>query len=179
VLNPEVRVIDRLRISDFTGESSNKEKKRKNRRLTTAPASRAGTRSVTTLNAEQLARKRANDREAQRAIRQRTREHIERLENRIKELSENNPESDAAFEAVQRRNAELEDELRQLRKTLYGMGEGSHSPAASQQRKYSYGLRTPRIKAHDMNPLFKIFTPVLGNNCELADNPSRWLFVRF
>ena len=92
---------------------------------------------MTTLNAEQLARKRANDREAQRAIRQRTREHIERLENRIKELSENNPESDAAFDAVQRRNAELEEELRQLRKTLYGLGEGSNSPGTSElHREY-------------------------------------------
>lgn len=134
----------------------------KNRKLTTAPASRAGTRSVTTLNAEQLARKRANDREAQRAIRQRTREHIERLENRIKELSENNPESDAAFEAVQRRNAELEEELRQLRKTLYGMGEGSHSPAASQHREYHYGLSNRMIETHVFNPLFTFFTPVIG-----------------
>lgn len=100
-------------------------------------ASRAGTRSVSTLNAEQLARKRANDREAQRAIRQRTREHIERLENRIKELSENSPESDSALEAMQRRNAELEEELRQLRKTLFGMAEGSNSPASSHHhRKY-------------------------------------------
>ena len=95
-------------------------------------ALRAGTRSVSSLNAEQLARKRANDREAQRAIRQRTREHIERLENRIKELSENNPESDAALEAVQRRNAELEEELRYLRRfTLFGMAERSSSPSSS------------------------------------------------
>lgn len=48
--------------------------------------SRAGTRSVTSLSAAQLERKRANDREAQRAIRQRTKEHIEKLEKRIEEL---------------------------------------------------------------------------------------------
>lgn len=48
--------------------------------------SRAGTRSVSTLSAAQLERKRANDREAQRAIRQRTKENTERLERRVQEL---------------------------------------------------------------------------------------------
>jgi hypothetical protein len=46
----------------------------------TETASRAGTRDVATLNPNQLARKRAHDREAQRNIRQRTRGHIESLE---------------------------------------------------------------------------------------------------
>ncbi|KAH6668486.1 hypothetical protein B0J14DRAFT_166812 [Halenospora varia] len=83
-------------------------------------ASRAGTRSVATLNEGQLARKRANDREAQRAIRQRRREHIERLEKRIKELSSegpsDDPDFDLAFKEAQRRNVELEQELAWLRK---------------------------------------------------------------
>jgi len=48
--------------------------------------SRAGTRSVSTLTAAQLERKRANDREAQRAIRQRTKENTERLERRVADL---------------------------------------------------------------------------------------------
>lgn len=51
-------------------------------------ASRAGTRSVSTLTAAQLERKRANDREAQRAIRQRTKENTERLERRVADLEE-------------------------------------------------------------------------------------------
>ena len=42
--------------------------------------SRAGTRSVSSLSAAQLERKRANDRDAQRAIRQRTKDHIDSLE---------------------------------------------------------------------------------------------------
>lgn len=107
------------------------------RNILTLQASRAGTRSVSSLNAEQLARKRANDREAQRAIRQRTREHIERLETRIKELSGNSPETDAALEAVQRRNAELEAELIQLRRALFGMAGGSTSPSNSHHRRKS------------------------------------------
>lgn len=78
-------------------------------------ASRAGSRSVATLNAEQLARKRANDREAQRSIRQRTKDHIERLENRIRELTEG---QNGNLEEVQQRNAELERELRKLKESL-------------------------------------------------------------
>src|ERR1700733_2929750 len=49
-------------------------------------ASRAGTRSVATLTAAQLERKRANDREAQRAIRQRTRDYIDQLEKQVADL---------------------------------------------------------------------------------------------
>ncbi|KAH7248379.1 hypothetical protein B0J15DRAFT_400930 [Fusarium solani] len=43
-----------------------------------AEPKRKGTRSGSTLTPSQLARKGANDREAQRAIRARTKEHIER-----------------------------------------------------------------------------------------------------
>jgi chromosome segregation ATPase len=67
------------------------------------------------LSAEQLARKRANDREAQRSIRQRTKDHIERLENRIRELTEG---QNGNLEEVQKRNAELEGELRELKESL-------------------------------------------------------------
>ncbi|KAH7356771.1 hypothetical protein BKA65DRAFT_592326 [Rhexocercosporidium sp. MPI-PUGE-AT-0058] len=79
-------------------------------------ASRAGTRSVASLTPEQLARKRANDREAQRSIRQRTKTHIEELEQRIRDLSQN--QDAKGFEQIERRNAELEEELRQLRELL-------------------------------------------------------------
>ncbi|KAH7169631.1 uncharacterized protein B0J16DRAFT_49229, partial [Fusarium flagelliforme] len=50
---------------------------------------RKKTRRVSTLTPEQLARKRANDREAQRTIRIRTKEHIERLERELAELKSN------------------------------------------------------------------------------------------
>lgn len=48
-------------------------------------------RGVASLTPEQLARKRANDREAQRAIRERTKDHIDRLNSRIRELESQNP----------------------------------------------------------------------------------------
>lgn len=47
-------------------------------------------RSVSSLSASQLERKRANDREAQRLIRQRTKDRIDDLERRISDLSVEN-----------------------------------------------------------------------------------------
>lgn len=83
----------------------------------TPPASRAGTRSVATLTDAQLARKRANDREAQRSIRQRTKDRIEGLEQRIRELTEEQNDG-RSLEDVERRNSELEEELWRLRESL-------------------------------------------------------------
>ncbi|KAF9884662.1 hypothetical protein FE257_001355 [Aspergillus nanangensis] len=76
--------------------------------------SRAGTRKVTSLSAEQLERKRANDREAQRTIRQRTKEHIERLEHQVAELKSKGEQ----YDDVVRRNGALENEIRVLRQQL-------------------------------------------------------------
>ncbi|KAI6248013.1 hypothetical protein HI914_03414 [Erysiphe necator] len=83
-------------------------------------ASRAGTRSVASLTPEQLARKRANDREAQRSIRLRTKTRIAYLEQRIQELS--GDRDDRVIEAVCRRNLELEEELRYLRHLSEALG---------------------------------------------------------
>ncbi|KAG6000524.1 hypothetical protein E4U21_005360 [Claviceps maximensis] len=78
---------------------------------------RKGTRSVSTLTPSQLARKRANDREAQRAIRARTKEHIERLEHELDELRSNHSR-DKTVQDLLRRNKALEDELRQLKESM-------------------------------------------------------------
>ncbi|PBP19042.1 hypothetical protein BUE80_DR010101, partial [Diplocarpon rosae] len=104
------------RASADNGDSSSSKAGPKRR------ASRAGTRSVASLTPEQLARKRANDREAQRSIRQRTKTHIEELEQRIRYLSDGKDARD--LEQIKRRNAELEEELRRLREIL-GRSEGS------------------------------------------------------
>ncbi|PLB37452.1 bZIP transcription factor [Aspergillus candidus] len=94
--------------------------------------SRAGTRKVTSLSAEQLERKRANDREAQRTIRQRTKEHIEDLEHQVRELRIKGEQ----FDDMVRRNALLETENRTLRHQLamtnsgpgyQNMAEGSYA----------------------------------------------------
>ncbi|KAI1488876.1 hypothetical protein F5X96DRAFT_680150 [Biscogniauxia mediterranea] len=79
---------------------------------------RKGTRSVSTLSPSQLARKRANDREAQRAIRARTKEHIENLEREIEELR-SRQNRDQTIQELLRRNKALEEEVHRLRE---GMG---------------------------------------------------------
>ncbi len=72
------------------------------------------TLSFTSINSSILRQKQANDREAQRAIRQRTRENIEGLEKRIKELLSDN----LVFKEEQGRNIELEEEVAWLQKVL-------------------------------------------------------------
>lgn len=85
-------------------------------------ASRAGTRSVTTLSAAQLERKRANDREAQRAIRQRTKDHIDHLERTVNDLRGSQEQSEKMVHATQQRNRELEEEVVFLRNKLNEAG---------------------------------------------------------
>lgn len=70
--------------------------------------------------------KRANDREAQRVIRQKRKNYIASLEERIIELS-TKEDSDISLEEVQRRNLELEEELRLLRETLNKSEDGPSS----------------------------------------------------
>ncbi|KAI0853091.1 hypothetical protein F5Y00DRAFT_271586 [Daldinia vernicosa] len=78
---------------------------------------RKGTRSVSTLTPSQLARKRANDRDAQRAIRARTKEHIESLEREIAELR-SHQDRDQTIQTLLRRNRSLENELQHLRESM-------------------------------------------------------------
>ncbi|CAI7596719.1 unnamed protein product [Penicillium palitans] len=80
--------------------------------------SRSGTRKVSTLSVEQLERKRANDREAQRSIRQRTKEHIEQLEAQVSTLQSQIAEmrlQNERFDEVVRHNAILENEVIRLK----------------------------------------------------------------
>jgi myosin heavy subunit len=81
------------------------------------PDPRVGTRSVNTLSDAQLERKRANDREAQRIIRQRTREHIENLERQVTELGEQKEQLNKALQ----HNAELEAQIAQLQQQVAEM----------------------------------------------------------
>jgi len=103
--------------------------------------SRAGTRSVSTLTAAQLERKRANDREAQRAIRQRTKEHIENLERRVAELSATSDTGAKLMQAL-KRNEELEQENAILRSRL------NHAVASMSENGGTY-LFVPRVSVAD------------------------------
>ncbi|KAL9600217.1 MAG: hypothetical protein Q9219_003360 [cf. Caloplaca sp. 3 TL-2023] len=78
----------------------------KRRRTSTAPSS---SRGVANLTPEQLEKKRANDREAQRAIRERTRTHIEALEKRIRDLSNQQPHQELQTVLKQKQLVEAEN----------------------------------------------------------------------
>ncbi|KAF1999872.1 hypothetical protein P154DRAFT_394602, partial [Amniculicola lignicola CBS 123094] len=76
-------------------------------------------RGVANLTPEQLARKRANDREAQRAIRERTRNQIERLNQRIQDLESQQPYHD--LQVVLREKDAIQAENADIRKRLEGI----------------------------------------------------------
>ncbi|KAI7218050.1 hypothetical protein KC333_g3864 [Hortaea werneckii] len=120
-MNPDVQTyhygLERQTSQGYTSSGSESRKPLGKKR-----ASRAGTRSVSTLSAAQLERKRANDREAQRAIRQRTKDHIESLEKEIGDLRESNESREKLVTTTQQRNRELEDENRYLRTKLNEAG---------------------------------------------------------
>lgn len=91
-------------------------------------------RGVANLTPEQLAKKRANDREAQRAIRERTKSTIEGLEKRIKELESQAPvqqlrEVQRSRDAVQAENEELKRRMQSILGLLQPM---TAAQAASQ-----------------------------------------------
>ncbi|KAK0122123.1 hypothetical protein ONS95_010384 [Cadophora gregata] len=91
--------------------SSDSSKKRK----TTGSSSRG----VANLTPDQLAKKRANDREAQRAIRERTKNQIENLELKIRELTSQQPYQELQHvirqkESVEAENVEIKKRLNSI-----------------------------------------------------------------
>jgi hypothetical protein len=83
------------------------------RRRTTGAGAGAGagssSRGVANLTPDQLAKKRANDREAQRAIRERTKNQIESLERRIRELTLQQPYQELQHVLKQKELVETEN----------------------------------------------------------------------
>ncbi|PIG79251.1 bZIP transcription factor [Aspergillus arachidicola] len=73
-------------------------------------------RGVANLTPEQLAKKRANDRQAQRAIRERTKAHIDSLEHRVRELSSQKPFLD--LQAALKQNEAIQAENRDIKQGL-------------------------------------------------------------
>ena len=76
----------------------------------------ASSRGVASLTPEQLAKKRANDREAQRAIRERTKTQIETLERKIQELTSQQPYQE--LQAVLRQKDAIQAENDEIRRRL-------------------------------------------------------------
>ncbi|KAF5121934.1 hypothetical protein E5D57_012406 [Metarhizium anisopliae] len=120
---------------------------------------RKGTRSVSTLTPSQLARKRANDREAQRAIRARTKEHIERLERELEDLRSSQGR-DKTVQELLRRNKALEDELCQLKES---MGVSMTSSPYSTPTGTTYSTLVRPLDGHDRtclaSPPQQLLTP--------------------
>jgi hypothetical protein len=105
--NPEKRDFSEDAASPDPSSSDNK------KRRTGASTS---SRGVANLTPDQLAKKRANDREAQRAIRERTKNQIESLERRICELTSQQPYQELQHalrqkELVEAENADIRKRL--------------------------------------------------------------------
>ncbi|KAJ4153110.1 hypothetical protein LMH87_009615 [Akanthomyces muscarius] len=102
-------------------------------------------RGVANLTPEQLAKKRANDREAQRAIRERTKNQIQTLERRVEELTSLQPyqELQAAIEAkavLERENADIRQRLASvvsMLQPLIGQLPETVAPSTEQHTKRS------------------------------------------
>ncbi|MCJ1306732.1 hypothetical protein MMC25_000375 [Agyrium rufum] len=105
-----------------SGTSSSKTAKGERKGAAPTPASSASTttttsgRGVANLTPEQLAKKRANDRDAQRAIRERTKNQIETLERRIEELT--SQDSYRELQEVVRQKEAVEAENEEIKKRL-------------------------------------------------------------
>ena len=85
-------------------------------------ASTTGSRGVANLTPEQLAKKRANDREAQRAIRERTKGQIEGLERKIQELTAQKPYQELQQVIRQKELVEAEnDEIKRRLLSIQGI----------------------------------------------------------
>ncbi|MCJ1472658.1 hypothetical protein MMC13_001307 [Lambiella insularis] len=114
-------------------------------------ASVSGSRSTSSLRPDQLAKKRANDREAQRAIRERTKHHIENLEREIRELKSQQPYQE--LERIVRLKEAVEAELEDLKRRLATAFQIIQPLVAG----YELGLQEPlhptkRVKTEDSSP---------------------------
>lgn len=76
-------------------------------------------RGVANLTPEQLSKKRANDREAQRAIRERTKGQIESLERKIHELTSQQPYKE--LQNALRQKEVVESENEEIKKRLHAV----------------------------------------------------------
>ncbi|KAG6100353.1 hypothetical protein E4U30_004795 [Claviceps sp. LM220 group G6] len=119
-------------------------------------------RGVANLTPEQLAKKRANDREAQRAIRERTRNQIDALERRIEQLTNLKPYEELqvairAKEAVERENVDIKRRLASIMTMLQSIVGSTATDAVPQNHpciqhanvaQSSESISTPPSAAH-------------------------------
>lgn len=108
---------------------------KKRRTSNAGSGSGSGSRGVANLNPDQLAKKRANDREAQRAIRERTKGQIEGLERRIQELIAQKPYQELQHAVRQKEIVEAEnEEIKRRLISIQGLIQPLLNPACSNGR---------------------------------------------
>lgn len=141
-------------VNHRTSDDGGQENARSTKRRRTSGS--LSSRGVANLTPEQLARKRANDREAQRAIRERTKNQIERLNNRIHELESQQPYNELQTvlrqkEAVQAENDDLRQRLASImsiiQPTLGAQGLNGRSPFAMLVKIYREGGRVTESRS--------------------------------
>ncbi|ESZ96217.1 hypothetical protein SBOR_3375 [Sclerotinia borealis F-4128] len=98
---------------------NNGEESSKKRKFSATDGRRTSARGVANLTPTQLAKKRANDREAQRSIRQRTKDQMEEYERKIKELTSQQPYQELQHvirqkEMVEQENLDIKQKLSQV-----------------------------------------------------------------
>ncbi|GKZ34076.1 hypothetical protein AbraIFM66950_004214 [Aspergillus brasiliensis] len=125
-------------------------------------------RGVANLTPEQLAKKRANDRQAQRAIRERTKAHIDSLEQRVRDLSSQKPFLD--LQAALRQNEVIQAENREIRQGLKAIMD-IIQPLLGQQEKPNTLTTTPAATNHRI-PSVKS-TPPLSDAFRFSANSQR------
>ena len=108
---------DNLQKRDFSEDAASPDPSSSdNKKRRTTAGTSTSSRGVANLTPDQLAKKRANDREAQRAIRERTKNQIENLERRIRELTSQQPYQELQHvlrqkELVEAENADIKKRL--------------------------------------------------------------------
>ncbi|KAM3078153.1 hypothetical protein ACMFMF_004562 [Clarireedia jacksonii] len=112
---------DRASAGSNTSANGEPQNKRRKTASTSGGAGGSGgtgssSRGVANLTPEQLAKKRANDREAQRSIRQRTKNQIENYERKIRELTSQQPYQE--LQHVMRQKEMVEAENLDIKKRL-------------------------------------------------------------
>ncbi|TDZ32738.1 hypothetical protein C8035_v011748 [Colletotrichum spinosum] len=133
-----------------------------------------GSRGVANLTPEQLAKKRANDREAQRAIRERTKNQIETLERRIQDLTSQQPYQELqavqrAKEAVEAENADLKRRLQAFISSIQPL---ISSTTTQHEPSHMANTHSRHRSDRSLDPIDPVFPSPSGSYTAPAHHPN-------
>ncbi|KAF2762662.1 hypothetical protein EJ05DRAFT_432586 [Pseudovirgaria hyperparasitica] len=145
------------------------------RKRASAATTSSSSRGVANLTPEQLQRKRANDREAQRAIRERTKQQIDRLNERIRELESQQPYNDLQVvvrqkEAIHAENDEIKRRLASVIAIIQPLlgNQSLHDLAAAAERNSLPAAQAPV----PLPPNGTVSKPPYGEDAIVRNNPG-------